>query len=299
MNRKSLSLSLGLALLACLPLSAQTYSFKEVNYPGDTFTQLLGINNSNIVAGYHGAATSAANPNKGFTYNNATSTFTSENFPGSAQTQVIGINNPPSKTVGFWVDKSGHTRGFTDFQNTFLQVVDTMGAFNQLLGQNDHGQAVGYYSRTVGNTTPDFPYIYDEFGGIFEVISIPAAVGGAQATGINNASNVCGFYIDKNGTNHGWLLIQGNFTVLDFPGSQQTQALGLNNKGVLVGSYVDGTGNGHGFTYVISSKTWKTIDDPNQTSLSTVVNGINDKGMLVGFWGVSPTNTGFVATPAP
>lgn len=297
MNRKALGLSLGIALLASLPLSAQTtYTFKDVNYPGDTFTQFLGINNSDIVAGYHGAATSAANPNKGFTYNVASNTFTIENFPGSVQTQVIGINNPPSKTVGFWIDKSNHTRGFTDFENNFLQVVDTMGAFNQLLGQNDHGQAVGYYSRTVNNSTPDFPYIYDEFGGIFEVISIPAAVLGAQATGINNSSDVVGFYIDKNNVNHGWLLEQGNFTVLDYPESTFTQALGINNKGVVVGTYIDSSNNQHGFTYIISSKTWQQIDDPNGVG-TTVVNGLNDKGMLVGFWGTSPLNTAFVATP--
>lgn len=32
-------------------------------YTGDTFTHLLGINNSNVIAGYHGATV-----NKGFTY---------------------------------------------------------------------------------------------------------------------------------------------------------------------------------------------------------------------------------------
>jgi probable HAF family extracellular repeat protein len=292
MNRKALSLSLGIALLACLPLSAQTtYSFKDVNYPGDTFTQFLGINNSDVVAGYHGASI-----NKGFTYDNASSTFTSENFPGSTQTQVTGINNPPSKTVGFWIDKTNHVRGFTDFENNFVQVVDTMGAFNQLLGQNDHGQAVGYYSRTVNNSTPDFPYIYDEFGGIFEVISIPAAVGGAQATGINNSSDVVGFFIDKGMVNHGWLLEQGNFTVLDYPESTFTQALGINNKGVVVGTFIDSSNAQHGFTYTISSKTWQQIDDPNGVG-TTVTNGINDKGMLVGFWGTAPLNTAFVATP--
>src|SRR5579862_2490522 len=97
MNRKSLSLCLGIALLACLPAAAQTYTSKEVQYSKggvtDTFTQLLGINNNDIVAGYHGAATTAANPNKGFTYNPASNTFTDENYPGSVQTQVIGINN--------------------------------------------------------------------------------------------------------------------------------------------------------------------------------------------------------------
>ena len=112
MNAKKLSLCLCLALLACLPLSAQsdlplvTYSFTTVDYPKDTFTQLLGINNANIVAGYHGASV-----NQGFTYNVATKTFTNENFPKSAQTQVIAINNK-GKTAGFYIDAAGITHGF-------------------------------------------------------------------------------------------------------------------------------------------------------------------------------------------
>ena len=30
---------------------------------------------------------------------------------------------------------------------------------------------------------------------------------------------------------------------------------------------------------------------------STIVNGINDKHQLVGFWGIPPLNTGFLANP--
>jgi len=29
-----------------------SYSFETVNYPDDTFTQLLGVNNDGIIAGY-------------------------------------------------------------------------------------------------------------------------------------------------------------------------------------------------------------------------------------------------------
>jgi hypothetical protein len=39
-----------------------TYNFETINYSGDTFTQLLGISNSDGVAGYHGATV-----NQGFT----------------------------------------------------------------------------------------------------------------------------------------------------------------------------------------------------------------------------------------
>jgi|SRR5580704_13425331 hypothetical protein len=291
MNRKSLSLCLGIALLACLPLSAQTtYSFKEVNFTGDTFTQLLGINNSGIVAGYHGASI-----NKGFTYNDKTGAFTLENYPGSAQTQVIGINNL-GRTVGFYIDSKNITHGFSDNKGVFSTVDQPGTPFNQLLGQNDVSQAAGYYSTAVDGSAPDHAYIFDEQGKVFATFTLPNSTG-AQATGVNNAGTVCGFNLDAKGNSHGWLLVQGQYLILNYPGSASTMALGLNNVNQVVGTYNDKSGGTHGFVYNSSTKKWQQIDDPSGFG-TTIVNGINDKGLLVGFWGTSPLNTGFVATPS-
>ena len=291
MKLKSLALSLGVALLLlCMSAFATTYNFQTINYPGDTFTQLLGINNSDTIAGYHGASV-----NLGFTYSLPSNTFTKENYPGSQQTQVIGINNSPFKTSGFYVSK-GKTIGFTDFQGTFVSVAFPKKPFNQLLSQNDFGQAAGYYSTTVSGSGPDTAYVYDEFGGVFEAFAIPGSVS-AQATGINNASSVFGFYVDANGVNHGWLQVQGHFTVLDYPGSTGTQALGLNNKGLVVGVYTDNSGNSHGFVYTVATSSFQPVDDPDGLG-TTVVNGINDNDVLVGFYGTAPLNSGFVASPA-
>ncbi len=234
-----------------------------------------------------------AQDNKGFTRARS-STFTNENFPNSAQTQVIGINND-DKTSGFYIDDNGKTHGFTDFRGSFLKVDYPGTSFNQLLSQNDLGQAAGYYSTKADGTGPDHAYIYDEFGGVFELLNIPGSAT-AQATGINNSERVCGFFVDANGVNHGFLLIGGQFSVLDFPASTGTQALGLNNKGLVVGTYTDTAGNTHGFVYREKTGTFRTVDDPNGVG-TTIVNGINDKGVLVGFFGTAPINSGFIATP--
>jgi probable HAF family extracellular repeat protein len=292
MKLKSLALFLGLVVLASLPMSAQevSYNFQTVIYPKDTFTQLLGINNSSRIAGYHGAAV-----NRGFTLV-LPKDFINENYPQSAMTQVTGINNK-DRSSGFYVDSANVTHGFTFSPPDNWQTVDFPGtAFNQILSRNDLGQASGYYSLSANNTTPDFPYIYDEFGGVFEVITIPGATGGAQATGINNLGQVCGFWVDGSGVNHGFTLIAGTFTSLDAPNSTFTQALGLNNKGQVVGVYTDQSGNMHGFVY--SKKKFQTIDDPHGNGTMTVVNGINDNGQLVGFYVDAKTDTdGLVATP--
>lgn len=293
MKRRTCALSLSVALLLCMTSAfAQTnYSFQTINYPNDTFTQLLGINNSGDIAGYHGA-----NVNQGFTYNLTSKKFTNENYPKAAMTQVIGINNEPFKTSGFYVTKGGKTQGFTNYQGTFVTVNFPKTPFNQLLSQNDFGQSAGYYSTKADGSGPDHAYVYDEFGGVFELFVIPNSVS-AQATGINNSGDVCGFTIDGAGNMHGWLKMHGRLTILDAPdGVGATQALGLNNKSQVVGSFTDSSGNSHGFVYNVTSATWQTVDDPAGIG-TTLVNGINDKGVLVGFSGTAPTNNGFVAIP--
>ena len=110
MNLDRIAPALDLALPPCLSDSAPDqvyYRFETIDYPGDGFTPLLGINNSGIIAGYHGVTT-----NKGFTYDVSTKTFTDENFPGSAQTQVIAINDL-GRGAPILVTRSGATLGFT------------------------------------------------------------------------------------------------------------------------------------------------------------------------------------------
>ena len=134
MNR--IAFALTTILLACSSMLAQqtptTYSFQDVTYPKDSFVQLLGVNNAETIAGYHGASV-----NKGFNLT-LPGTFTPENFPGSAQTQVIGINNNKNvATGGFYVDPAGTTHGFLHCTGKWTTVDFPGTTFNQILGLND------------------------------------------------------------------------------------------------------------------------------------------------------------------
>jgi probable HAF family extracellular repeat protein len=285
-----------LAIVGCMtPAFAQVdYSFTTVKYSEngvtDQFTQLLGINNAGIIAGYHGATI-----NKGFTYDPSTNKFFNENYPGSMQTQVTGINNL-GKTVGFYITSNNVTKGFQYGNGVYINSNFPGTPFNQLLSQNDQGQSAGYYSTNTAGTAPDHGYIYDEGGQVFQLFFLPNSSGGVQATGINNSGDVCGFVIDSNGVSHGWLQILGTVTLLNYPESTSTAALGLNNKGQVVGSYTDAAQNTHGFVYYVTTKKWQMVDEPDGMN-TTIVQGINDNGVLVGFFGTSPVNTGFIATP--
>ena len=299
---KGLILRIGLAALVGLPATASaqiSYTFQTVNFPTDVFTQLLGINNFGDIAGYHGSGLTG-HPNQGFTLD-LPSTFTTENFPGSVQTQVFGINNA-FNSAGFYIDSKGANHGFRKVGSVFTTVdfpaTTSAPKVNQLLGLNAHGQAAGFYNDSAGNS---HGYIQANGGGVFLAFTIPGATS-AQATDVNEAGQVSGFYTDKAGTMHGFLLNQGLFTSLSFPGATATQAFGLNNQGQVVGSYTDAAGLIHGFIWT-NGMFQGSVDDPNGVG-ATIINGINDGAVIVGFSGMcvtapvgATTCNGFVGTP--
>src|SRR5467141_3722273 len=213
MKKVVFSLALVVAICVCAVMTISSreretrFRFQTIFFPGDTFTQLLGINDFEVIAGYHGA-----HINKGFVFT-FPNTFTPENFPNSAQTQVIGINNR-GFTDGFFIDNAGATHGFLDINGNFTTVDFPGTTFNQLLGLNNFDQAAGYFADAANI---DHPYIFDNNGGVFLVITIPVATGGVHATGINDKGSFSGFYIDSAGVNHGFLLAKGTFFTLDFP----------------------------------------------------------------------------------
>lgn len=303
-------------LLCCLTgnAGATTYTFQTLDNQTDpTFNQLLGINNSGTIAGYYGVGT-LTNPNKGYTlappYGQAN--YTNENFPASAQTQVIGINNSASPTtVGFWADALNNNFGFVKQGTNFTSVSDPNTPaggvlFNQLLGVNNQNVAVGVYMDGNGALQA---YSYNIAAATFAAITLPGSFGAVDttATGINNAGDISGFYVDGNDVTHGFLDIGGIFTSFDNPfgAGVSTSFLGLNNNGEVVGSYVDATGTTDGLTYNYLTNTWSTVNDPlaspNAAFLvtGTTINGVNDLGQLVGFYSDGTNVDGFLASPVP
>jgi probable HAF family extracellular repeat protein len=264
---------------------AQQYVFEDIAFPGDTFTQLLSINDADVIAGYHGA-----DINKGFTLT-LPNNFTSQNFPGSAQTQVVGINDA-GNTGGFYIDNGRTNHGFLNINGNFSTVDFPGTTFNQVLGLNNTGQAAGYWQAPSGFDTP---FVFNPFlppDGQFSLIpNLPSGVS-AQATDINNRGEVTGFFVGGNG----FLLSAGKLTTLSFPGATETMALGLNDLGQVVGSYTDAMNNVHGFIY--ANGVFTALNVPGAPD--TVVNGINNFGQIVGFTQQAPngnTAVGFVGAP--
>jgi probable HAF family extracellular repeat protein len=270
------------------PDQDQHFTFQKIADPADpTFTQLLGINDHRVIAGYH----TNTPGNKGFTLKLPAS-FTDENFSQSAQTQVVGINNN-DKTVGFYIDQGGTNHGFVKPNGKTAKTVDLPGTtFNQLLGINNKNQAAGYYQDAQGL---QHGYVH-EADGSFLVLNIPMP--SDQATGINDQGDVVGFMQTSPAatSSDGFLLHDGQLKKIDYPKATFTQALGINNRGDIVGVYNDANGMTHGFEYRDGS--YMSIDVPGASS--TTVNGINNEGMIVGFFQDPNQNnntTGLVGEP--
>lgn len=268
------------------------YTFFNIIFPSDTFTQALGIAGNDEIVGFHGQTT-----NLGYSLI-LPSTFLPIKPTGAAQTQVVGINAGASEIVGFFVDTSGVTHGFLDKAGTISKQDETGTAFNQLLGVNDKNAVAGYSSLDPAGQINQLAYVFNATGnGTFKLLDnaahtliLPANVN-SQATGIDNAGDVVGFYLPTAMTSNGYLLLAGSSTpiTLQFPGSTFTQALGINNQGQVTGFYNDSANKTHGFIW--SNDNWTSIDVPGASA--TTINSINDSGHIVGFDTVGTETDGF------
>jgi hypothetical protein len=301
--RYRLKLALGAVAAAAAawtsePAAAVTFNVVDIVDPlNPTFTQALGINNASTIVGYGNATTF-----NGFqlVLPPVPGNFTRQNVPlADGGTQVVGISGGGT-TVGFSIT-GGVTNGFAQTGGVFTTVDKPGTAFNQVLGINKSGTvAAGYSSTDPAGATLQKAFTVS--GGpsfatpIFTDINalLPSTNFNSQATGVNDAGAVVGFYLPTATTSVGFLDQAGVITQIDPFGSTFTQALGINSNGEIVGFEVDGAGFQHG--YVDIGGVFSVFDPPG--SVNTTINGVNDQGQVVGFFTDALDNViGFVATP--
>lgn len=283
---------------------AVSYHFRTLDNGSDpTFNVLLGINNHGKIAGYYGSG-ARSHPNKGYLllppYGSAR--YLAENFPRSAQTQVTGLNDK-GVTVGFLSYTNdanpafNANYGFWARNGRFHKVVfpgsiHRVPQVNQLLGVNNLGVAAGFYLDLHGNA---HGYLYNIVTRRFTAVQVPGALS-VTATAISNHGAVAGWFVTGRGVTKGFLRRPGGaLVILAKPGANVTQAFGVNVFGEVVGAYQVGTKT-FGFTWIRGSG-FQSVSDPLGHG-STIVNGVNNAGDLVGFYvgGGGDTN-GMLAVP--
>jgi hypothetical protein len=119
---------------------------------------LLGINNEGVIAGYFGSG-AQDHPNMGYLLTPAG--YQPENVPSSVQTQVTGLNGS-GVTVGFSASMNNanlvnDNHGFVDVNGQFRTADFPAGQparppVDQLLGVNDRGDLIGFYTDAKSNT---------------------------------------------------------------------------------------------------------------------------------------------------
>jgi hypothetical protein len=113
----------------------------------------------------------------------------------------------------------------------------------------------------------------------FRTVEVPGA-SETRPLGINNRGQIAGWYLDRDGTPHGFLRDRdGGIMTIDAPGATVTAALDVDDRGRTVGVYVDAAPRFHGFLRDADG-TITTIDFPGADD--TQVTGINNRGQLAG-----------------
>jgi hypothetical protein len=293
---------------------AVRYTFRTLDNPADpAFNLLLGINNGRVIAGAFGSG-AAGHPSKGYLLlPGGQGDYVNENFPGAAQTQVTGLNDR-GVTVGFWARHNNpnwvnreagfYAVGASSFHPVnFPTTFTTRPAVNQLLGVNDYGVAVGFWTDGLGRSQG---YEFSIATRHFSLVLVPGAPEGGQspsltAAAINNHGAVAGFYVPgRGGVTYAFLkLASGRFIKLAYPGAPVTKAYGVSDSDEVVGAYTAGAGKKartHGFTWT-PGHGFSTVDDPHGVG-ATVINGVNNAGDLVGFYvDGKGSNDGMLALP--
>jgi hypothetical protein len=171
--------------------------------------QLVGVNDHDIAVGFYNDASSLSH---GYTYNIKTGTFSANiddpvALNGGGSTVTAAIDNK-GEIVGFYTDTgpiAGATtiHGFVDNHGVFTTVdAPVPGAtITELLGVNDHGIAVGFYTDASGN---NHGFVFNTKTGKFTTLDDP---NGSSTTlnGINDKGDIVGFYTDAAGDTHGLL----------------------------------------------------------------------------------------------
>jgi probable HAF family extracellular repeat protein len=224
----------------------------------------------------------------------------------ATETQAIGIDNIKfPRIVGFYTDNNtGFTNGFLDNDGTQSTLNDPKGeppnvttTSQNLLGINDDEQAAGFWTDNNGHEHGFVAEIDFESLSSSKFVEIPpstfAGAVATQASNITDNKEVCGFWTDSSGNNHGFYGTLGEtYTTFNVKikgvTEPSTSAFGCNEGGEIVGTFTDTDGNEHGFTYI--SGTFVQYDAPGSSQTSafgvtgTTINGVNDLGDFVGFF---------------
>jgi uncharacterized membrane protein len=215
---------------------------------------------------------------------NLTFKFSKVNVPGAFGIVPLGVNNK-GVIVGSYYDKKFATHGFMLNGKKLTTLDDPKGTNTGCDKLNSNDAIVGFYTNSSGYLEG---FLYKD--GKFTDIPGPAGALSSFATGINDAEDIVGTYVDSvQQAQHGFLLRGTAYTTLDVPNALLTVANRINDKATIVLEWVDSNFNFESSLTRNNGKTYKTIDVPGATGSEAI--DLDNVGDVVYQWLDSSNNS--------
>jgi probable HAF family extracellular repeat protein len=275
--------------------SALTLTFGMIDFPGQSATNVYGVNDKGEIVGEYGPTFANSFYLKG-------TKFTEIAYPGAVWTEAEAVNDagvivgsasmsPQADNVAFSFELDGKTYTAINYPGA---------TFTSALGINKLGDITGW------ETTPNSqnPQGFLLSNGAFTSLAYPGAIGTIPYS-INDSGEIVGLYGNSDGTTHGFLYQSGTYTTIDYPGGySQNELASINDNGVIVGAYGDGIaidGSYYDFqnAFVYQNGQFTSFNVPFGPPAAIEPGQITNKGVIVGVYvDNSGTNYGFEATIA-
>jgi hypothetical protein len=225
----------------------QNGNFITLEFPGSTQTIPTGLNRNCAVG-----LMDRDGATRSFKYCDAARSWEMLQLNGGAlDTYVIGIDDN-NEIVGEFsmaiASTSRRRQAGYRFDGNFEPVdprcpADAPADSSSARAKNHNGGIAGWVR--CGGAINGF--ISHDNGRTFTLITVPnSAAGTTIVYGINDAGDVTGAYHDATGERC-FMLSDGVFTAIDFPGAKHTACYGINNNKTLSGAYVDSNNKRHAF----------------------------------------------------
>lgn len=268
-------------------VSAQEFRFTQIDVPNARFTRPFGVNASGQIVGVFQDSSGAShgflrNPDDAYTILDVPGAIFTNASGINARGDIVGRWTDAAHVNHLYLRTSrGDYRTFDPLApcvaSTRPTVAHGMNDVRDLVGRcfDAGGKELAWLWRQDGSFSildgPDFlttdawiasnrdlvagdysdtshfvhGYVWTEESGIV-TLDFPGNMTGIR--GINERGDITGVYANVGTREHGFLLRDGVFTTVDYPGSiDDGGTLVINEEGLIVGGFVDAAGHEHGF----------------------------------------------------
>jgi probable HAF family extracellular repeat protein len=287
---KRLLLSITVLTLVVAPCLAQ-YTFKAVNYPGASNTQIFAVNNaSHYVGAFYDAQ---VNGHAMYFDGKTLAALDPSGVIGTAPNSFAFSLNNRGDIAGSYTDASGSYHGYL-YNHGKITDIEFPGGFNtQAFGVNDLRQVIGVFTDSA-----KAPHAFLLRRGVYKQIDLPNGIQTVPFS-INDSTEIVGQFVNvAKTTGHGYLQIKsGKFTLYDAPHAapNSTYLISINNRNQIVGFYFDKAGMYHNILLHGKNLTQLKVPNSFQASFASFQT-INDSGEIVGYYNdAQQVAHGFVA----